>query len=173
MSHEESNLYEFNNIIFKYKLADKQALFVSCIDFYIKSIWVNFWPKINLRPVLGWRRSLFGPQIFQNKLTTAHTLWPCLRMRRTSERTNQNWVLTLKTSPDLKKTRKQLLRRLSLLGWIFGPSSLGPIPGPIPENVTPEEAHQKHQEDLIRMLQNIGQTLEKQNAQFDQHFGLR
>ena len=36
--------------------------------------------------------------------------------------------------------------------------------GPIPENVTTEEAQQEHQEKLKRMLQNLGQMLKKQNA---------
>ena len=37
----------------------------------IKAIWVHFWPKSNLRPVLGWHRSPLGCHKSQNMLTTA------------------------------------------------------------------------------------------------------
>ena len=42
----------------------------------VKAIWVNFWPKSNLRPVLGWHRSCLRPQNSQNKLITAPFLQP-------------------------------------------------------------------------------------------------
>ena len=42
----------------------------------VKAIWVNFWPKSNLRPVLWLHRSLLGPQKCQNMLTKALFLIP-------------------------------------------------------------------------------------------------
>ena len=54
-------------------------LFLCCWPAFwqiLKSIWVNFWPKSNLRPVLGWHRSCLRPQNSQNKLTTALFLRP-------------------------------------------------------------------------------------------------
>ena len=50
----------------------------------LKLIVVCFWPKSNLRPILGWHRSHWRPQKFKNKLTAAlflrtnekkHTVW--------------------------------------------------------------------------------------------------
>ena len=50
-------------------------------------------------------------------------LWLCLRIKRIKNSRKNHPGPTLETSPYLKKTRKQLSRRLSVLGLIFGPSS--------------------------------------------------
>ena len=60
---------------------------------------MHFWPKSNLRPVLGWHRDPLGPQKCQSKLITASFLLPNCWKHAVSCGINFMWGRSASTFP--------------------------------------------------------------------------
>ena len=91
---------------------------------HFRSIWVNFLPKSNLRPVLGSHRGPLGPQKSQIKLTIATFLSP-------NQMEHTVFCLTLSIDNDQLSLRSININQVGILGCTvltqYGPTDADSI----------------------------------------------